>query len=176
MKVAFADPTVWPRQPDCSGISLVHALTAYNSDLARFILMDALSSLCFGVPPLIEYDTSVPAAEINQSQTQRIESIHGCTATFAISIIMINVWRAHNHNPPVKYSWQEIEAEICAWRPRPDDGPPVDAWKTVARLAIQEGWRHVALIYLYMVRNLGRTNGLFIYSPLSAGNVWGYEP
>ncbi|KAF8606107.1 hypothetical protein BDV93DRAFT_520964, partial [Ceratobasidium sp. AG-I] len=150
MKAAFADPTIWPRQPGSSGISLAHSFTSYNFDLGRFIFMDALSSLSFGVPPLIEYDTSAPATEIDRSVTQRIESIHGCTATFAISIIKINIWRAHDHNPPVKHSWQEIEADIWAWKPRPDDTPPGNSWKTVARLAIQEGWRHAALIYLYM--------------------------
>ena len=157
MKVAFADPTVWPRQPGCAGISLSHAITSCNPDLVRFIVTDALLALCFGVAPLVEYDTSASATEIGRNVGTRIESAHGCAAIFAISIVKINVWRAHNRTPPVKHSWQEIEADIWSWKPRPHDGSPGDSWKTVARLAIQEGWRHVALIYLYMVRSLEQT-------------------
>ena len=176
MKVAFADPSLWPRQPSCSGISLVHAFASCNSDLPRFVFMDTISSLCFGVPPLIEYDTSAPVSEIGPSHTHRIESKHGCAAEFVVGILKINVWRAHNGNPPVKHGWEEIEADIWSWRPGPDDGLSDDSWKSVARLAILEGWRHTGLIYLYMVCSLECLYDYFTYEPVFAGNVRSYKP
>ncbi|KAF8606106.1 hypothetical protein BDV93DRAFT_520963 [Ceratobasidium sp. AG-I] len=150
VKVAFADPSLWPRQPGCSGISLVHAFTSDNYDLGRFVFMDTISTLCFGVPPLVEYDTSAPVSEIGPSYTQRIESKHGCAANFIIGILKISIWRAQNDKSPVKHRWEEIEADIRGWVPGPDNSISGDSWKTVARLAILEGWRHTGLIYLYM--------------------------
>ncbi|KAF8606101.1 hypothetical protein BDV93DRAFT_360925 [Ceratobasidium sp. AG-I] len=160
VRVAFADPTLWPRQPGSSGISLIHVFALYNSDLGRFVFMDHLTSFSFGVPPLIEYDTSAPASEMSLGHMQRLESITGCAAPFLIAIIKTNIWRAYNHDPPVKHSWEEIEADIWSWRPEPDDTPSGDSWKTIARLGIKEGWRHASLIYLYMVSRLRRINQL----------------
>jgi hypothetical protein len=174
-KVAFAYPTLWPRHPDSSGISLAHTLNSYNYDLIRFVFMDALFSFAFGVPPLIEYDTSSPTTEIERHHVQITESMHAYPATFVVSIIKINVWRAESHDVPAKHSWEEIEADILGWSPQPDDGPSGNSWKTVARLAIQEGWRHAGLIYLYMVRQSNPSSVIFIYSLGFVGNVWGYE-
>eukprot|EP01099_Mayorella_cantabrigiensis_P002288 TRINITY_DN200_c0_g1_i1.p1 TRINITY_DN200_c0_g1~~TRINITY_DN200_c0_g1_i1.p1 ORF type:complete len:615 (-),score=-31.21 TRINITY_DN200_c0_g1_i1:59-1903(-) len=150
VKVALADPALWPRQFGSSGLSLVHMFTSYRFGIGRFFFMDALTSLTFGVPPLIEYDTSASVSEISLLQSQRIESIQGCTAIFAIGIIKINAWRAYNHGPPASYIWEAIEADVWSWEPQPEDGPPDDSWKSIARLAIKEGWRHAVLIYLYM--------------------------
>lgn len=134
-------------------------------------MMDALSSLSFGLPPLIEYDTSASVSEMSQLHAQRIESIQGCAAIFAVCIIKINVWRAHNDGPPATYIWEAIEADVWRWEAQPDDGSPDDSWKSIARLAIKEGWRHAVLIYLYMVRRINRTVGLLIYLFVFVGNV-----
>ena len=159
LRVAFADPNLWPREPGSSGISLVHVFATSNPDVGRFAVTDSILSLSLGVPPLIEYDTSSPISELSPSYLQRAESIQGCAASVAISIIKVNIWRAYNHNPPAKHSWQEIEADILAWKTQPEDSPSDDSWEAVARLAIKEGWRHAGLIYLYMVRSLKRTSG-----------------
>ncbi|KAG9123768.1 hypothetical protein FRC07_014013 [Ceratobasidium sp. 392] len=109
-----------------------------------------VSSLTFGLPPLVEYDTSHPV--IRTRRVHAMEWIHGCPVEFAFSIIKINAWRAQNLNGTVAPNelWKEIEAAAWAWQPRGDYGPDCESSKLVARLATQEGWRHTVLIYLYM--------------------------
>jgi hypothetical protein len=152
MKIAFADPTLWPRQPNLAGVSLAHALVSPQFELTRFVFMDAISSLALGFPPLIEYDTSHPP--IRAQEVHPMEWVHGCPAELVAAIIKINIWRAHNQaggGEDMDRVSGEIEAAAWAWRPRYDYGPERNSWKVVARLAILEGWRHATLIYLYMV-------------------------
>ncbi|KAG9079682.1 hypothetical protein FS749_008315 [Ceratobasidium sp. UAMH 11750] len=151
MQIACADPSLWPRAPTSSGVSLAHALVSDQYELGRFIFIDAISGLTFGTPPLIEYDTSHPA--IRPHQSHPLEWVHGCPAEFTFSIVQINTWRARNLHrwaePGVV--WKEIEAATWTWRSRCDYGPERDSWKVVARFATQECWRHAVLIYLYLV-------------------------
>ncbi|KAG8696951.1 hypothetical protein FRC08_006822 [Ceratobasidium sp. 394] len=150
MQIAFADPTLWPRQPTSSGISLAHTLVSAQLELSRFVFTDALLSLVFGVPPSVEYDTSHPP--IQTHKVHPTEWVHGCAVELAIAIVKINVWRAQNaadgtaSDPP----WNEIEAVVRAWHPRGDREPHNNSWKLIAKLAVREGWRHAVLIYLYM--------------------------
>lgn len=176
MKVAFADPTLWPRHPNSSGISLAHVFTSPIPDLARFVFMDTIACLAFGVPPLVEYDTSCSVSNIGPIYAQRVEAKHASGATFITTILKISISRAYNHSPPVRHSWEEIEAEIRSWEPQPDECSPDDSWKSVARLAVKEGWRHAGLIYLYMVRSVERVNDVFTDRRRFAGNVWRHEP
>ncbi|QRV96316.1 Fungal specific transcription factor domain [Ceratobasidium sp. AG-Ba] len=150
MQVAFADPTVWPRDPSSQGISLAHALVSPNYELGRFIFVDMTTSLTFGIPPLVEYDTSHPM--IQSTEMHPMNWVHGCPVEFGYSLMKINQWRAQHPNgcagqdPP----WREIEADAWAWRPRCNYGPEAESEKNIVRLAVQEGWRHALLIYLYM--------------------------
>jgi hypothetical protein len=152
MQIAFADPSLWPRQPNSAGVSLAHTLVSPQFELSRFVFMDAMSSLAFGVPPLIEYDTSHPP--IRTREVHPMEWVHGCPTELAIIIIKINIWRAHNQagdGEDMGRVSNEIETAAWAWHPRYDYGLDRESWKGVARLAVQEGWRHATLIYLYMV-------------------------
>ncbi|QRV96318.1 Fungal specific transcription factor domain [Ceratobasidium sp. AG-Ba] len=150
MQVACADPTVWPRDPGSSGISLAHALVSPRYVLGRFIFVDVLTSLTFGVPPVVEYDTSHPI--IPTIQAHPIEWVNGCPFEFVFSIARINQWRARRPDQRVGHDriLKEIEADTWAWQPRCDYGPETESWKVVMRHAVQEGWRHGVLIYLYM--------------------------
>ncbi|KAG8705259.1 hypothetical protein FRC09_003073, partial [Ceratobasidium sp. 395] len=150
MQVACADPTLWPRDPSSNGISLAHALLPPRREICRFIFMDSISSFTFGVPPLVEYDTSHPMIE-----TQNIrptEWIHGCPSRFMFLVVKINQWRAQH---PGNYQdgnspWKEIEEDAWAYRPSYDHDPSSDSGRHVLRVTVQEGWRHTVLIYLYM--------------------------
>ncbi|KAG8701398.1 hypothetical protein FRC08_004101 [Ceratobasidium sp. 394] len=149
MHIAFADPTLWPRDPSSNGISLAHILVCSQYELGRFVFIDATMSLTFGLPPLIEYDTSHPV--IPTPEVHPMEWIHGCPPAFAYSIIKINSWRAQNPGGCAEPdTWREMEAATWAWRPTCDYGPDSESWRTVARFATQEGWRHAVLIYLYL--------------------------
>ncbi|KAF8606105.1 hypothetical protein BDV93DRAFT_520962 [Ceratobasidium sp. AG-I] len=148
MKLACADPTLWPRRTGSAGVSLAHTIVAKPFELCRFIFMDTISSLILGVPPLVEYDTSTPAIE--SDPTHPIEWVHGCPAALIIAILKISIWRSDGSRNMDTDRLKEIEADIWGWYPKCDYGKLETSWQLVARLAIQEGWRHAALIYLYM--------------------------
>jgi hypothetical protein len=138
VKVAFADPTLWPR-------------TGSAFELCRFVFMDALSALLLGMPPLVEYDTSSPAIETDPTHTP--ERVHGCPAALIITVVKIRICRSRVPRNLSRDMLKEIEADIWGWYPKCDYGKLDNSWQLVARLAILEGWRHAALIYLYMVSN-----------------------
>ncbi|KAG8692645.1 hypothetical protein FRC08_009624 [Ceratobasidium sp. 394] len=134
MQIAFADPSLWPRDPASSGVSLAHVLVSYQYELGRFVYADAISSLTFGTPPLVEYDTTHPA--IRACHARPMEWVHGCPVEFVFSIVKINVWRAQSGWKESDMIWKEIETRILAWRSKCDYGPERDSCKTVARFAI----------------------------------------
>ncbi|QRW11536.1 Fungal specific transcription factor domain [Ceratobasidium sp. AG-Ba] len=151
MQVACADPTLWPRDPSSNGISLAHALVPPRHEIDRFIFMDNISSLTFGVPLLVEYDTSHPMIETTAANP--IEWIHGCPNRVMFSIVKINQWRMRHPNGCLEgeyVPWKEIEKDAWAWNPPPVGDFETDSSRHVARVAVQEGWRHALLIYLYM--------------------------
>ncbi|KAG9102758.1 hypothetical protein FRC06_001210 [Ceratobasidium sp. 370] len=46
--------------------------------------------------------------------------------------------------------WRPIEYRIKSWVPTVQAAPSDETWKSSARLAVHESWRHTLLIYLYM--------------------------
>ncbi|QRV96386.1 Fungal specific transcription factor domain [Ceratobasidium sp. AG-Ba] len=127
MQIAGADPTLWPRDPTSNGISLAHALLPPRHEIGRFIFMDNIFSLSFGLPPLVEYDTSHPV--IQSASSYPTEWVHGCPTRFMFSIIEEDTW---------------------AWRPTGVSSSSSNSQGSIAQVAVHEGWRHALLIYLYM--------------------------
>ncbi|KAG8701912.1 hypothetical protein FRC08_003820 [Ceratobasidium sp. 394] len=150
MQIAFADPTLWPRQPTSNGISLAHTLASPQLELGRYVFMEAVSSLMFGTPPLVEYDTSHPLIQTQEALV--LEWVHGCATEFVMAIVKINIWRARDSNyvSGSDSGWRDIEESVWAWCPKGGHEPNGDSQKLVAKLAVQEAWRHAVLIYLYM--------------------------
>ncbi|KAG8796484.1 hypothetical protein FRC12_021117 [Ceratobasidium sp. 428] len=149
MQVAYADPTLWPRDPSSNGVSLAHALTSPQHELVRFIFADLFMSLIYGTPPLVEYDTSHPISRVEHNHLADWDI--GCYLDMFFLIMKINQWRTRRSGGYVNDTmlWKEIEKDILAWRPC-EFAPDSESSRVVMRSAIQEGWRHAALIYLYM--------------------------
>jgi hypothetical protein len=156
---------------------LAEAFTSQNYELGRFVYTDAVSSLVLGVPPSIDYDTSAPIARSEMSCGSFLgfihptEWIHGSPLELTTLIIKISLWRAKN--PDVESApdeiWKSLEAEAWAWAPRVSSPGALDEPnQMVVRMAVQEGWRHVGLIYLYMVR-------LLPFGLSSETNVWRFR-
>ncbi|CCO31451.1 hypothetical protein BN14_05493 [Rhizoctonia solani AG-1 IB] len=140
-------------------IILAEAFTSQNHELGRFVFIDAVSSLVLGAPPTIDYDTSAPIvrSEMNCNPCLGLvhptEWIHGSPLELTALIVKISLWRAKN--PDVQSApdeiWKPLEAEAWAWAPRVSSPGVLDEPnQMVVRMAVQEGWRHVGLIYLYM--------------------------
>ncbi|QRV82468.1 Fungal specific transcription factor domain [Ceratobasidium sp. AG-Ba] len=146
MQVAFSDPMLWPRDPASNGISFAHALLPPRREIHRFITMDNLSALLFGLPLLLEYDLSFSMIETEKGRPT--DWVHGCPNRFLYSIARINQWRERRTNrDPLCI---EIEEDAWAWRTESAYDPDADSGKHTLRVAVQEGWRHTVLIYLYM--------------------------
>ncbi|QRV82476.1 Fungal specific transcription factor domain [Ceratobasidium sp. AG-Ba] len=149
VQLAFADPNLWPRHPLSNGVSLAHALASSQYEIGRFIFIEMTTSLIFGVPPLVEYDTSEPV--LPSDHEHPMEWVHGCPPDFVISIVKINQWRARYPSDGAAIApWKEIETNTWRWRPTCNHGTDPDSRRLVTRFAAQEGWRHAVLIYLYM--------------------------
>ncbi|CAE6506785.1 unnamed protein product [Rhizoctonia solani] len=140
-------------------VSLAEAFTSPHFEIGRFVFVDAVSSLIFGHSPLIDYDTSTPFVRPDLDCNGYPGSIHptewinGSPLELTSLIVKISLWRAKN--PGVRCApdeaWKALEAEAWAWAPRVSS--PVstnEPSQMVVRMAVQEGWRHTGLIYLYM--------------------------
>ncbi|QRV82608.1 cytochrome P450 family protein [Ceratobasidium sp. AG-Ba] len=146
LQIVFMDFTLWLNYADISSLSLAHVLNSTNYELGRFVLLDALYSMAYGLPQVIEYDTSVPPFV---SDIQPVEWVHGCPVELIMALVDIN----KHFNARICYGphpdWQPVEHRIKSWR-SPVHTPNHEAWKTVAKAAVHESWRHSLLIYLYM--------------------------
>ncbi|KAG9098175.1 hypothetical protein FRC06_006680 [Ceratobasidium sp. 370] len=119
--------------------------------LRHFPALDILFSLCMCRPMLLRYDISYTpelCTTIADMDGVGLQWMHGIPDQFIMLLARMNMLRvdlAPNVDPQVI---GEIEAEIRNFRPVL--GVSQDPFLTVARLGVQESWRQVLYIYLYM--------------------------
>ncbi|CAE6505723.1 unnamed protein product [Rhizoctonia solani] len=125
-------------------VSFPRTFCALQQELKRFILYDTTTALVLGVPPLVEYDYDGECNPISHG----FQWVHGVPVTLIEVISQINSWRAGSTATALD-DWRTLERRVMSWQAQPlvTEEEPVG---NVGRLAVQEGWRHVALIYLYM--------------------------
>jgi hypothetical protein len=68
-----------------------------------------------------------------------------------VNVMLVNAWRAAHPGIPNANEWVGLEMRTMAWEPRIAPITGEDSFEVVARLAVQESWRHTVLIYIYMV-------------------------
>ncbi|KAG8793567.1 hypothetical protein FRC12_002362 [Ceratobasidium sp. 428] len=138
MQIAFADPTLWPRQASANGISLAHTLASPQLELGRYVFMEAVSGFMFGIPPLVEYETSYPP--IRTQETHMLEWVHGRVLDFVIGVVKMNVWRARDTR-----CISEVMSSLCRLgeRLRPVSGLSVQGTITnrITLGDLLRGWR-----------------------------------
>lgn len=121
-------------------------------DTALFAFFDTISSLAFGVPPLMDYDTSL--SSVDEKETYRtVERIYGCPAFIVVLLARINSWRTSRWISQSNWNgddWREIEKALLDWNPAIEATDVASNF--IGRLAVQESWRQAVRIYLYMVR------------------------
>ncbi|KAG8756081.1 hypothetical protein FRC11_005554, partial [Ceratobasidium sp. 423] len=126
-------------------VSFARTLGTARYELKRFVLYDTAAALVLGVPPLVEYGYDDGC----DSELHGLEWIHGAPFALVEIISQINSWRATRATPPD--DWHELEKRVLAWEPHPlVPGGKGSSAKNATRFAVQEGWRHVVLIYIYM--------------------------
>ncbi|KAJ1305584.1 hypothetical protein OPQ81_000582 [Rhizoctonia solani] len=125
-------------------VSFPRTLSSPRHELKRFVLYDTVSSLVLGIPPLVDYGYD----EECDPGSHGLEWVHGIPVALMEIISQINTWRAGSRIAPMD-NWQVLERRVLAWQPV-GQGSEDSVTGSVARLAVQESWRHVVLIYIYM--------------------------
>ncbi|CUA68593.1 hypothetical protein RSOLAG22IIIB_07967 [Rhizoctonia solani] len=113
--------------------------------LQRFVLYDTIASLLLATSPLVEYGYEGECDPASHS----LEWVHGIPVAFIGIISQVNSWRAGSRFASLA-DWQELEMRVLGWRSQPAPTEGERCIDTRIKLAIQEGWRHVTLIYIYM--------------------------
>ncbi|KAH7323350.1 hypothetical protein B0J17DRAFT_240932 [Rhizoctonia solani] len=147
LHLVAVDPSLYLEHPSGSlVVSFPRTLSAPRYELKRFVMYDTAAALVLGVPPLVEYGYDCECDPTSHG----LEWIHGVPVALVQIISQINSWRAGSRVVPLG-DWEGLERRLLAWEPRVmvPDGKDSDTG-SVGRLAIQESWRHAALIYLYM--------------------------
>ncbi|KAJ1305581.1 hypothetical protein OPQ81_000581 [Rhizoctonia solani] len=128
-------------------VSFPRTLGSSQYELKRFVMCDTIAALVLGVPPLVEYAYNGEC----DPESHGLEWIHGVPVTLIKAISQVNSWRSGSR--VTLDDWQALERCVLAWEPQPVNYKPDgedSATGSVARLAVQESWRHVVLIYIYM--------------------------
>ncbi|KAG8791206.1 hypothetical protein FRC12_009876 [Ceratobasidium sp. 428] len=148
LQLASQYPYLWSQN---STISIFHALYAPQYHIRKFVLWDTMTSLAFASPPVLQYDTqpttSLSLPKADPVPEKILEWVYGCPQMIVMFIAKINGWRTGGLGSGMEY-WRELERKLQLWVPVVDRAD--DSTGRVMRLAVQEAWRHVVLIYLYM--------------------------
>ncbi|KAJ1305591.1 hypothetical protein OPQ81_000588 [Rhizoctonia solani] len=126
-------------------VSFLRTLNSTPHEFQRFVIYDTISALILGVPPLVEYGYDGGC----DSSSYVFEWVHGIPLTLVEIVSQVNSWRAGSRVP--LDDWKTMESRVLAWSPPPavpGDDPAENV--SVARSAVQESWRQVVLIYIYM--------------------------
>ncbi|KAG9087005.1 hypothetical protein FS749_003230 [Ceratobasidium sp. UAMH 11750] len=146
LQIAFSNPTLWAPSRDSTSIPIAHIFASTQYELSHFVLPDLLCSLAYGLPQVVEYDTTVAPLKSDAHPTQWV---HGCPLALKIMLADINKHVTQGHAGPI-LDWRSLEQQLWSWKPSVYTIPNEESWRVIARLAVQESWRHTLLIYLYM--------------------------
>ncbi|CAE6390628.1 unnamed protein product [Rhizoctonia solani] len=141
LRLAYQHPEIWTKR---GMISLSQVMLYAKYEIFSFIWTDNIAAMVLGTSTFLPYDTTALA---NHSQF-RMEWIWGCPEEFIVQCARINSsWSSEGEYNDWS-QWKRIEKELVEWEPIPESS--TDSRDAIARLAVQESWRHAMLIYLYM--------------------------
>ncbi|CEL62693.1 hypothetical protein RSOLAG1IB_05049 [Rhizoctonia solani AG-1 IB] len=152
LQLAVTDPRILVEQSDGNlAVSFTRMFDTFQYELTRFVSYEVVSAFLLGLPPLVDYvhDSQWSSSFIHP----RSEISHGPPAVFFQIISQVNSWRTR----PRVYSdgWQSLEERVLTWKSpyAMSDNLSTSASDSLgaARDILHEGWRHVVLIYIYMV-------------------------
>ncbi|CAE6389070.1 unnamed protein product [Rhizoctonia solani] len=142
LRLAYCYPEIWTKQ---GVISPSQVMLHNKHEIFHFIWVDNIAAMVLGTPTFLPYDTMARGAQRSRMQ---MEWIWGCPEEFVIQCARINTIRSSGGRYNNGNLWKDIETQIIEWKPTAEKSN--DSRDAVARLAVQESWRHAMLIYLYM--------------------------
>ncbi|KAG9118519.1 hypothetical protein FRC07_006928 [Ceratobasidium sp. 392] len=151
LQIVCSEPSLWPfravpTHPPAK-ISVAHVLATTCYELGHWIIMDTVCAMIYGLPQTVRYDTSTPAFK---HCIYPVEWLHGCPPELLILFVEINQRFAERFVLGPAQCWFDVEQRLKQWEAPVKTEPGQDSCKAVARLAVQESWRHALLVYLYM--------------------------
>jgi hypothetical protein len=151
LQLAVTYPNVLVERPNGNlAVSFMRLLEISQQELMRFVFYEAISTFLLGLPPLVDYAHDI---ECGPNFTYPgCQWVHALPAAFLQIIIQVNSRRARRR----VYSddWEALVERVLTWKsPHISDDLSTSERDTVdvARNILHEGWRHVLLIYIYMV-------------------------
>ncbi|KAG9124374.1 hypothetical protein FRC07_011843 [Ceratobasidium sp. 392] len=146
LQLALAETAWQPAPPKSTSVSLAHLFTSGCYELAHFALLDSLCSMLYALPQAVDYDTTVQPFG---TDIHIVEWVYGCPVELQMVLADINA-RFNRSRAGKDFDWQRMEQRLKSWKPAMSTSEEDQSWRAVARLAVQESWRHTLLIYLYM--------------------------
>ncbi|KAL5641819.1 hypothetical protein ACGC1H_002043 [Rhizoctonia solani] len=140
-------------EPAGSPVNLPSLLQRPDVCLRRYIHLDVLSATLMDIPMLFRYDctpqSTQPTCELRGDiQTDRgTQWFHGTPERFVAIFAKINTMREEGWTPTPEIV-SVFERGIQDFKPAQDSS--CDSFLSVMRLVVQECWRQVAYVYLYM--------------------------
>ncbi|EUC67674.1 fungal Zn(2)-cys(6) binuclear cluster domain protein, putative [Rhizoctonia solani AG-3 Rhs1AP] len=147
LQIVAADSNLYMELPNGNlVVSFPRILSAPRYELRRFALYDVITPFVLGVPPFVEYVYDGECDSISHG----LEWIHGIPVLLLQVLSQVNSWRTSSRI--ALGDWEDLERRVLTWQPSCDMLTEDSATESVyaARVALQEGWRHVVLIYIYM--------------------------
>ncbi|KAF8693873.1 Nodulation protein, partial [Rhizoctonia solani] len=151
LQLAAADTNLIVEQLDGSlTISFPRTLRAPRIELIRFVMHDAMLSFLLGLPPLVEYGYDCEY----DSKYSGYEWSYGIPVALLQIVTQVSSYRAGSRASIE--DWKTLEMRVLNWKSQYSIMQGTSATESVTRkrVVVQEGWRHVTLIYIYMVRAL----------------------
>ncbi|CAE6455501.1 unnamed protein product [Rhizoctonia solani] len=146
LRLVSNDPKLWAEQErhGLLCVSLPAALTSHQLEIRRFVFYDVMCAFVLGLQTLAEYDST--GFPISPRTDLPVEWVHGVPIELIVNIAEVHNWRAQ-----AKYvDWRVLEMRTLAWKWNHRDVQSEESAEMIHRIAIQEAWRHVTLIYIYM--------------------------
>ncbi|CAE6365195.1 unnamed protein product [Rhizoctonia solani] len=125
-------------------VSFPRTFGAPLQEIKRFVVYDTATAFILGIPPLVEYDYDGKCDIMSHGS----QWIHGVPVPLVEIISQVNSWRSGSRT--MLDDWQALEHRAMTWEAELLPIGDGDSRMNIARLAIQEGWRHAVLIYIYM--------------------------
>ncbi|KAG8685588.1 hypothetical protein FRC11_010373, partial [Ceratobasidium sp. 423] len=135
LETVYSDPSLWPNPNGPPMVCMSKVVTSTRFELGHFALMDIACSMAYGLPHVVDYETTtlVPEAEIHV-----IEWVHGCPLEFQVCIAEMNQRCVMSYVTP---DWHVIEYRLLSYQAPRATIDNTEFWKPVARLVILESWR-----------------------------------
>ncbi|KAF8752502.1 GAL4-like Zn(II)2Cys6 (or C6 zinc) binuclear cluster DNA-binding domain [Rhizoctonia solani] len=147
LQLAAADTNLIVEQLDGSlTISFPRTLRAPRIELIRFVMHDAMLSFLLGLPPLVEYGYDCEY----DSKYSGYEWSYGIPVALLQIVTQVSSYRAGSRASIE--DWKTLEMRVLNWKSQYSIMQGTSATESVTRkrVVVQEGWRHVTLIYIYM--------------------------